>query len=102
MNKRQRKKNYKKRHGANPPTKKQAEAIRLPRELRKVAEAVKDFFKSMHEAFENIRTMPDAEFEKKMRRLTPEERALALKIRNRGKEPTNGESGKNGKVDRRI
>lgn len=96
MNKRQRKKNYKKRHGVNPPTKKQSD---VACSLRKIAEAVKDFSKRMHEAFENIRTMPDAEFEERMQRLTLGERALALKIRNRGKESTNGESGKNGKID---
>lgn len=45
MNKRQRKKNYKRRHSANPPTKKQADAVCSPGMLDKIAAAVMDFFK---------------------------------------------------------
>lgn len=98
MNKRQRKKNYKKEHGVNPPTAKQIRAIDLPQLIGNVMSAVGDFLKDVRKVFENIQTMPETEFEERLRQITPEEQTLALKIRNNGKESENGQSGKNKRI----
>ena len=95
MNQRQRKKNYKKKHGVNPPTEKQIESTDILQLMRNVANAVKDFLKSVQKVFKNIQTMPNTEFEEKLCQFTPEQQSLALKIRNEGKEIENGQSGKN-------
>ena len=98
MNKRQRKKNYKKEYGVNPPTEKQIQVMDSSQLMRNIVNAVGDFLKSVQKVFENIQTMPDTEFEEKLLRLTSEQQTLALKIRNKGRETENGKPGKNGRI----
>lgn len=100
MNQRQRKKNYKKKHGVNPPAGKQIESIDILQLMRNVANAVEDFLKGVQKVFENIQTMPNTEFKEKLCQLTPEQQSLALKIRNKEKGIENGQSGKMEKCDK--
>ena len=66
MNKRQRKKNYKKKYGYNPPSNKQYKNA--------FCEKIKDGIKRIQE-------MPEEEFNKKLKLLTAEQQAMARAMR---------------------
>ncbi len=87
MNKRQWKKKYKKQHGCNPPTAKQVNSWMhtIPGSISALVKGFEKAFteirKSIDSAIEQIKTMPEEEFEEKLHELTPEQREMAMKIR---------------------
>lgn len=87
MNKRQWKKNYKKEHGCNPPSKRQVGgwSKSLGEAINSIVNGIKDMaervFREMKNFAEELRTMPENEFEEKLQKLTPEQQELARKIR---------------------
>lgn len=88
MNKRQWKKKYKKEHGCNPPTCGQVNSWieTLAGSINALVEGFKKAFseikKNLNEMIELIRTMPEEEFEEKLKELTPQQRAIAIEVRN--------------------
>lgn len=87
MNKRQWKKKYKKEHGCNPPSKKQVEAWveAIGNIVNGVMDIVNRAFKTVMDFMEELKSMPEDEFEKKISQLTLEQQELARKIRNNRK-----------------
>ena len=85
MNKRQWKKKYKKEHGCNPPSKKQVEtwADAIGNVVNGVVDMVNRMFATINDFIEELKTMPEDEFEQKISQLTLEQQALARKIRGR-------------------
>lgn len=110
MNKRQRKKKYKKEHGCNPPSSKQivksADALSTAMKrncdiIRNVHAEIKramdifsaemkricnDVFVEVKRGMDVIQNMPEDEFEEKILKLSPEQQELARKIRGKRKE----------------
>lgn len=85
MNKRQWKKKYKKEHGCNPPSKKQVETWGevIGNIINGVIDIVNRAFKAVKDFTEELKSMPEDEFEEKISQLTLEQQALARKIRGR-------------------
>lgn len=99
MNKRQRKKKYKKEHGCNPPSSKQiakrtdALSIAMKRNCdiicnvyAEIKRICNDVFVEVKRGMDVIQNMPEDEFEEKILKLTPEQQELARKIRGKRKE----------------
>ena len=84
MNKRQWKKKYKKEHGCNPPSKKQVETLGevIGNIVNGVIDIVNRAFKAAKDFMEELKSMPEDEFEEKISQLTLQQ-ALARKIRGR-------------------
>lgn len=87
MNKRQWKKRYKKLHGCNPPTVKQVKnwIDVLQNAIGRLQDIFCKFPELIAKATDNIKTMPEEEFNEKLQLLTPEQQELALKIRYKRK-----------------
>lgn len=85
MNKRQRKKQFKKRYGYNPPkfkTNDVSALIELATTLRdNVVDAINKFMKLANSLVENIKTMPEGEFQEKLNGFTPDQAVMAKLIR---------------------
>jgi hypothetical protein len=83
MNKRQRKKQFKKKYGYNPL--KFGYAIQLTEQLsnamKTMSDAVKKIVEQWDKLIENIKTMPEGEFQEKLNGLTPDQAAMAKLIR---------------------
>lgn len=88
MNKRQWKKKYKKEHGYNPPTSKKYVALveYVAALARNIMVCFDDVKRAIELGMENIKTMPEAEFNERLKNLDVEQQAIALKIRNSAKE----------------
>ena len=84
MNKRQRKKKYKKECGYNPPSKKVIGNI-----VNSMIDTVNCALKATMDFVEELKSMPEDEFEEKCSLLTLDQQALAKKIRNNGKAQEN-------------
>lgn len=89
MNKRQRKKKYKKEHGYNPPsnraTKKAVNSLvgALRDFQSSVKTMLKQFPRSLKNLTEGLQTMQEDEFEKSLQNLTQEQQIIAKRIRER-------------------
>lgn len=85
MNKRQWKKKYKKEYGCNPPSRKQVETWGevIGNVVNSVVDMIARMFATIKDFMEELKSMPEDEFEEKISQLTLEQQALARKIRGR-------------------
>lgn len=82
MNKRQRKKKYKKEHSCNPPSSKHVHKLEdsLSVIINRFCQIVGDMFRVIKNGIDTIRSVPEDEFIEMVGKLTPEQQELAWKI----------------------
>lgn len=86
MNKRQRKKQFKKRYGYNPPRSIDAVSFteQLSSSIKAMPDAIKRCAEDINKFVKNIKTMPEEKFQEKLGRLTLEQAIVAKYIRYSG------------------
>ena len=87
MNKRQKKKNFKKKYGYNPPSKKQIKrtVYSLAETVKKICDSVKGManklFLAVSDTTNKIRNMSEEEFEEAFSKATPQQQEMMKRVR---------------------